>query len=153
MPSGRYLFMPFWGRKVKSVKQKIDQAKSCIKKTDRTKLMATNFVWEQLNNCVRYKWKLMFDFWAPEKIFQRPLLLKKRSTLFSSHCKIEKRLTNNVALLIYLKNGSAKTNIPLKLPPLISITPIGIERTEKWKTDRLRKTSFQVRKLFISFCS
>ena len=35
--------------KVKSVGRKIGQAKNRIKKTDRTNIITTNFVWEQLN--------------------------------------------------------------------------------------------------------
>ena len=49
MSTGRYLFIPFWGRKVKSVRGKIGQAKIRIKKTDRNNKIAANFVWEQLD--------------------------------------------------------------------------------------------------------
>ena len=45
----------FWGQKVKSVRQKIGQAKNRIKKTDRTNIIATNFVWEQLINIASIK--------------------------------------------------------------------------------------------------
>ena len=39
-----------WGRKVKWIRRKIGQAKNCIKKPNRTNVIATNFVWEQLKS-------------------------------------------------------------------------------------------------------
>ena len=49
----------FWGQKVKSVRRKIGQAKNRIKKTDRTNLIATNFVWEQLIMLLLWR-----EFWS-----------------------------------------------------------------------------------------
>ena len=47
MPAGLYLFIPFFRTKSQSVWRKIGQAKNRIQKTDRTNIIATNFVSEQ----------------------------------------------------------------------------------------------------------
>ena len=60
MPAGRYLFIPFV--RTKSPMGQIknwSSKKFALKKTDRTNIIATNFVWEQLkthvyNNCFSF---------------------------------------------------------------------------------------------------
>ena len=51
MPAGRHLFIPFL-----RTKSQMGQTKNRIKETNRTKIIATNFVWEQLKNFV---WELL----------------------------------------------------------------------------------------------
>ena len=50
MPAGRYLFIPFLRTKSQIASdEKLVERKIALKKTDRTNIIATNFVWEQLN--------------------------------------------------------------------------------------------------------
>ena len=56
MPAGRYLFIPFLRTKSQKRQTKNwSSEKSHKKKTDRTNIIATNFVWEQLK---KNSWKL-----------------------------------------------------------------------------------------------
>ena len=63
----------FWGRKVKSVRLKIGQAKNRIKKTDGTNIIATNFIREQL--------KTLYDWLESRKL---QLIAEKSSTTVHS---------------------------------------------------------------------
>ena len=60
-PLGATCLSRFWEQKVKWVRRKIGQTKNELKKTDRTNITATNFVWEQLmkhNRLRRANWLL-----------------------------------------------------------------------------------------------
>ena len=48
IPAGRYLFIPFLRTNSQKLQTKNRQTKNRIKKIDRTNIIATNFVWEQL---------------------------------------------------------------------------------------------------------
>ena len=49
MPSMHYMFIPFLRRNSQLGQTKIGPAKNRIRKTNRTNIIATNFVWEQFN--------------------------------------------------------------------------------------------------------
>ena len=77
MPTGRYLFMPFLRTKSQKVSEEnIGQAKNRIKKTDRTNIIATNFVWEQLNTDNRTN---------EDKISKTTKISKTNSILLKQH--------------------------------------------------------------------